>query len=892
MGKQTKEKHSGMSPESSSQPTGVWGIQHIMKYYQWRQVKKKFMHRKQGGERNAARSEAPKFIDSTGVVNLLEQDKSGTTSSNVEEPQVQSTLRTKHSVKSRLKALITEEISRKKGRHNRSSTYPAKSPQPQSEPVHRVDTSEIDPLTEMLQALEGSKMPPQMSRNHHATDTLDVSPQASSEEPTSNNETRVDSDTDSDSDSSESSQIHKHGKEPTEDQTLLQQNSSFSSPSDPEEKLIRAKILTADASPQLFKDFLDALEIINSNKDFLVKVLHHPSSPLVHHYHSQQTFGGKMALNKSLSFPGPGSSSGSKYSVLGQPNKMVDDMNNATPERRLSTESEMQTECLSNSSEDFQKQSMSSNSSFKLDRIPSLKQDLAERGSNFSSVSVEGQNQMVMKRFKDLKQKIKHVIEDSKNERHRITRDGMIHKIPHGNNVSMELKKILEKCKDSAFTEGKHTARSGYDNRPPFYSFRKRQLSPVGTSSLKESTHRYSQLSENSFNKDIKYPKSERLRLRAEDTSSALKTAKFFKRFLSMPNLKSYFQQSDEPPIALSPMIPIRKFGESTPSISRNEEKKSFYHSDSNKLLDTTIQDSISKGARNKFIIGSIAGSGLDVNNEAYAKESIKMDEFPFLTDSDSAACAEQDAGATRKSAIMTEEAKSVSSEYSSTSSQSEDSKLNRGLAYELIDKDLYDQEETKVDYLGKHFDDLTSLVEVNARNKAEFNYVKEVLEISGFTGHESLATWYSVDQPVDPSVYEELEGCWLSDPNCSGNEGGQCNHLVLFDLINEVLVEIFGRSYSYYPRPLSSVCHLRLMPAGDRVLRQVWILISFYLSSKAPNSLSLDYYSSKDLSKHDGWMNLQFDSECIVLELDDLIFDDLMDEFIFDDLLEELFCT
>ncbi|KAF7807505.1 Protein TRM32 [Senna tora] len=176
--------------------------------------------------------------------------------------------------------------------------------------------------------------------------------------------------------------------------------------------------------------------------------------------------------------------------------------------------------------------------------------------------------------------------------------------------------------------------------------------------------------------------------------------------------------------------------------------------------------------------------------------------------------------------------------------------------------------------------------LEVDASIEGEFNYVRDVLELSGFMGHDSPAMWYSNDQPVDPIVYEELEGCLLFDPECSDNvnqENDNCNHLLLFDLVNEVLVEIFGRSYSYYPKPLSSLSHVHPLPVGDHVLRQVWTLISWYLSSNNAELFypSLDYYVSRDLARSDGWMNLQFDSECVGLELDDLIFDDLLEEII-----------
>lgn len=203
----------------------------------------------------------------------------------------------------------------------------------------------------------------------------------------------------------------------------------------------------------------------------------------------------------------------------------------------------------------------------------------------------------------------------------------------------------------------------------------------------------------------------------------------------------------------------------------------------------------------------------------------------------------------------------------------------------------MYEEQESKVDQYEevenflKHGYKIPCNEIDTTNNEAAFNYVKKVLDLSGFTSNESLDTWYSDKQPLDPSIYEELEGCLLLDPDCSGNcEGGHCNHLLLFDIINEGLLEIFGRSYNYYPRPLSSLSYVHPLPNGrDDVLYKVWKLITWYLSS-APDEAyqSLDYYVSKDLARNDGWMNLQFDSECVGLEIDDLIFDDLLDDIIY----------
>ena len=182
---------------------------------------------------------------------------------------------------------------------------------------------------------------------------------------------------------------------------------------------------------------------------------------------------------------------------------------------------------------------------------------------------------------------------------------------------------------------------------------------------------------------------------------------------------------------------------------------------------------------------------------------------------------------------------------------------------------------------LDEHLIEEISHLQVDAKDKAEFSYVRDVLELSGFSGNAFLGTWHSDDQPVNPLVYEEVEGCLVLDPDCCGNEGGQCDHLLMFDLINEVLMEIYARSYSYCPFRLSYLSHISPMPAGPHVLREVWGLISWYLSFRTEVDQSLDYVVGTDLAKTYGWMNLQFDTECVGLELEDLIFYDLLDEVI-----------
>lgn len=45
------------------------------------------------------------------------------------------------------------------------------------------------------------------------------------------------------------------------------------------------------------------------------------------------------------------------------------------------------------------------------------------------------------------------------------------------------------------------------------------------------------------------------------------------------------------------------------------------------------------------------------------------------------------------------------------------------------------------------------------------------------------------------------------------------------------------------------------------------------------PEQESIDTIVDQDLKMDDGWMNLQLESACLALELEDMIFNDLLEE-------------
>jgi hypothetical protein len=165
----------------------------------------------------------------------------------------------------------------------------------------------------------------------------------------------------------------------------------------------------------------------------------------------------------------------------------------------------------------------------------------------------------------------------------------------------------------------------------------------------------------------------------------------------------------------------------------------------------------------------------------------------------------------------------------------------------------------------------------------ADFNYVRLVLELSGFNKTEHLGTWYSLEQPLSPSLFKELEALLHPELEDYGEEN-ECScddHRLLFDLINDTLLEVYERSFTYFPKAFSFNHHIRPMPKGHHLLEEVWERLSSHLSLRPELDQSLDDVVARDMTKGAGWMNLQFDNECVALELEDLIFDELLDELI-----------
>ncbi|KAA8516430.1 hypothetical protein F0562_016723 [Nyssa sinensis] len=712
-----------------------------------------------------------------------------------EEKAIEPKSESKSSVKSRIKALIYEEKSKRWGRHRRSSSCPTQTQPTQTNSIHRLEASNMDPPAEVALNNESPKKFHHDNGGSSAATTLDQLQSKSCETSVASNDKCDLCATMLAVNYLRQGQFRKHGKQSVENHTLLLDKLNEVKQDLLEKKLIYVKEPIKDVSLHESKQFLDAQDIFDMNKELLLKILQDPSSPLAHESYGRQASNSR-GLTKSMSFPLAGSS----------------DRRHVGPSKLAEAEAEQ-----------------------RMDGIP--KPYLARPVSfdNSSPGSPHGlknqhENKMAIKHFKNLKQKIKHAIRESRKEKHRITMDAVLHKIPYGRRLSKNVKEEMADLRKEPSME---------------------KCSKYGPRSSNENDQSVPALGK----ENPKISKSGRLKLRTEEEPSPGWSApKSLGRILSLPDLRSYsYLQNEGSPDATSSGIPSRTVV--------NEEVQQT--SEEVGELYPAMKDEV--------------GLTLLANDEAESKVGQTVDNLGNLTTGEISTHNEHEISPTAKLAERIPISVLHSNFQEDITSPamfpiSEDLGLKPG---HLLFHGMESLDSLANQQLEAGMDSPTAA-------KSSFNLEKIGNSHQAIQWDEFLGTWHSADQPLDPSMFEEVEGCLLPDPNCPGNEeGGSCYHLLLFDLINEILLEVHERSFTYWPMPLSSCSHIRPMPAGYHVLEEVWANISCYLSWRPEVEQSLDDAVSRDLAKGDGWMNLQFDAECVGLELEDMILDDLLDELI-----------
>ncbi|KAK4725006.1 hypothetical protein R3W88_027785 [Solanum pinnatisectum] len=826
----------GLRSRRECNPPGcMFGIlHHLNQQRRWHQVRKRLPYIKQaGGKHIVAAGDRGSNATATDSSNIPEKIDVKSDDSPIVVKAEAKTVATQHksSLKSRLKTLITKELlSSKRVQHRRTLSCPIRMPLEQTAPICYLGPANVEYSLKICLNDEILQQP--QNKYSSVASLLDPPLPEKRKDAVTNNKKCELCASMLDMNHFKLCDTNKNGKQPITNFSFRRTQSLY----------LREQ--TKNVSVQESKLFLDALDLLNMREELFLKILQDPNSSLARQLHGTRASKG---LTKSVSFPSR--LSHEKIAARSSNDKRSQDKSQIRGEllgsAGFESAEKLNRHLVTRNEEEVAKGVLTRLESF--DKLPpSSPAALKHKRHN---------SKLVLARFRNLKEKITHALKESRKEKHRIVMDAVLHKVPHGRRSS---KNVKLDGSDGSFSESTgNTSRchSPFSKSPMKYFKR--------TSSLNDSLDSYSRLLETCFSRDEKQNSSERSSLRASRSPSPARSRPIvLERILSLPDLRHYpsFRIEDTPEASYSETLDTAASTASSSNLylgaTRSNEQKS---------LDIPL-GSEKKTQQDSCSDSKIPENFLDVSKNSDDIGGLKTEESSFpveynMDDNSSTNSTLDEPISTTLPDMIIQEASTIPADLSAT---------------EGIEENVFDSNEEEI--LGD--EQTTSLlqIQVDEKNKAEFNYVKDVLNLSGFSGNEFM----------NLSVFEELGGSFLSQPECSGyaEESENYDQLLLFDLINEVLLQLYEKSSLYWPKALTSRSYIHpMLHVGYYLLEEVWKDVSWWLSFKLENDQSLlDDAASRDLDKRDNWMNLQFDAECVGLELEELIFDDLLDELIFID--------
>ncbi|XP_006649230.1 uncharacterized protein LOC102700872 [Oryza brachyantha] len=147
----------------------------------------------------------------------------------------------------------------------------------------------------------------------------------------------------------------------------------------------------------------------------------------------------------------------------------------------------------------------------------------------------------------------------------------------------------------------------------------------------------------------------------------------------------------------------------------------------------------------------------------------------------------------------------------------------------------------------------------------ARIGYIKAMLELSELYTCQNLEVWYLEDELISPCLVEEL------------HQGNQADDLKLpFDCTCEAIT-VIQETYFRNPPCLSFLRHkIQPPPMGENLIQEINKHIERHLHNQFPRTLN----QLVNIDLEDGtWMNLQLESEEIVVDTWEFILDELLEE-------------
>jgi len=180
--------------------------------------------------------------------------------------------------------------------------------------------------------------------------------------------------------------------------------------------------------------------------------------------------------------------------------------------------------------------------------------------------------------------------------------------------------------------------------------------------------------------------------------------------------------------------------------------------------------------------------------------------------------------------------------------------------------------------------------------------YMRTVLVASGFTGDCNIffARWHSPSYPLDPCLFEKSENLYKDalqpETSCSDNRlakagvasgmkayRSKSERQLLYNCINEVLLDILGPFFNRRPWTRPSKMKFRPVPAGKQLMQEIWAKLCHHLYPPSGTHCTLQNLGANDLSSEVVWMDLQDDVETLGHEIGRILFNDLIEDVLCD---------
>lgn len=156
-------------------------------------------------------------------------------------------------------------------------------------------------------------------------------------------------------------------------------------------------------------------------------------------------------------------------------------------------------------------------------------------------------------------------------------------------------------------------------------------------------------------------------------------------------------------------------------------------------------------------------------------------------------------------------------------------------------------------------------------QNELIYEYINAVIHTAGLTQDQLLMKCLSSDKILDPSLFDQVE--FFSNMLCHEQK-------LLFDCINEVLMEVCWHYFGVSPWVSFVNPSIRPTPNMKKVILKVWEGVCWHVLPLPPPH-TLEQIVRKDMARNGTWMDLRLDAEIVGFDMSDTILAELMEDTI-----------